>query len=71
VLIGTDGVWESQNLDGQSFGKARVMDIVRAHRDESAERILQEVLAALDRFRGRAAQADDVTLVVVKAGSPP
>jgi sigma-B regulation protein RsbU (phosphoserine phosphatase) len=71
VLVGTDGIWETQNPNGERFGKGRAADAVRTHRDQSAERILQEVLNVLDRFRGRAAQEDDVTLVVIKAGDAP
>jgi sigma-B regulation protein RsbU (phosphoserine phosphatase) len=67
VLIGTDGVWETQNPDGEIFGKSRVSDIVRAHRGQPAERIVREVLEVLERFRGRADQEDDITLVVIKA----
>jgi sigma-B regulation protein RsbU (phosphoserine phosphatase) len=67
VLISTDGVWETHNPEGQTFGKTRVADVVQAHRDRSAEGIVQALLEALAHFRGRAAQEDDVTLVVVKA----
>jgi len=67
VLIGTDGVWETQNSKGKFFSRRKVRNIVKRHREETAERILQEVLGALDRFRGRADQEDDVTLVVIKA----
>jgi len=67
VLISTDGVWETQNPEGKTFGKARVAEVVKAHRDQPAERIVSEVLEALGRFRGRAAQEDDITLVVIKA----
>ncbi len=67
VLIGTDGVWETQNSKGKFFSRRKVRNIVKRHREETAERILQEVLGALGRFRGRADQEDDVTLVVIKA----
>jgi sigma-B regulation protein RsbU (phosphoserine phosphatase) len=67
VMIGTDGIWETRNPRGETFGKQRVADVVRAHRDRPAERILEEVLRELDRFRGRADQEDDVTLVVIKS----
>jgi sigma-B regulation protein RsbU (phosphoserine phosphatase) len=71
VLIGTDGIWETQNLKGEAFGKARVEDALRAHRNQPAEGIVQAVLETLEGFRGRAEQEDDVTLVVVKAGPRP
>jgi phosphoserine phosphatase RsbU/P len=67
VLIGTDGVWETQSPEGERFGKQRVAEVLRAQRDQPAERIVGEVLEALERFRGQAAQEDDVTLVVLKA----
>ena len=72
LLIGTDGIWETQNANSEKFGKDRVGRMpLRAHRDQAAEGIVQAVLKALEGFRGKAQQEDDVTLVVVKAGPRP
>jgi len=68
ILIGTDGIWESQNNQGQMFGKERFRDVVRAHARQPAESILQAVITELDKFRRPLEKEDDVTLVVVKVG---
>jgi serine phosphatase RsbU (regulator of sigma subunit) len=66
ILIGTDGIWESQNSRGQMFGKKRFRDVVRTQTRQPAAGILQAVITALDDFCHPLAKEDDVTLVVVK-----
>jgi sigma-B regulation protein RsbU (phosphoserine phosphatase) len=67
VVIGTDGIWETQNIDGEAFGKERFLDIIRAASDRKAQDICLEVTESVTRFRGSAEQTDDITLVVAKA----
>ena len=66
ILIGTDGIWESQNPSGEMFGKDRFRNIVREHSGKSAKQILSAVMVAIDNFSQAHQKADDVTLVVVK-----
>ncbi len=66
ILIGTDGIWESQNARGQMFGKKRFREVVRSQARQPAAGILQAVITALDDFCHPLAKEDDVTLVVVK-----
>jgi sigma-B regulation protein RsbU (phosphoserine phosphatase) len=66
ILIGTDGIWESQNDRHQMFGKKRFRDLVRARAGDPAKDILQSVIASLDEFRHPLEKEDDVTLVVIK-----
>jgi len=66
LLIGTDGVWETQNESGRMFGKTRLAALIREQASFSSESLLQAVMAALQDFRGSAKQEDDVTLAVVK-----
>jgi sigma-B regulation protein RsbU (phosphoserine phosphatase) len=66
VLIGTDGIWEARNADGELFGKETFQNIIRDNADKSAKRILWAVIDALDTFRYPLEQEDDVTLVVIK-----
>lgn len=66
ILIGTDGIWETHNGDGEMFGKRRLCEIIRANNENSAEEIQDAVLEALREFRGDLSQEDDVTIVVVK-----
>jgi sigma-B regulation protein RsbU (phosphoserine phosphatase) len=66
ILIGTDGIWESQNAQRQMFGKKRFKDLIRTHAHESAKDILHSVIKDLDEFRRPLEKEDDVTLVVIK-----
>jgi sigma-B regulation protein RsbU (phosphoserine phosphatase) len=67
LLIGTDGLWETQNASGEMFGKERLKALISRHAERSAEEILASVIDSLAAFRNSARQEDDITLVVVKA----
>jgi sigma-B regulation protein RsbU (phosphoserine phosphatase) len=66
ILIGTDGIWESQNTRREMFGKNRFKDLVRAHAEAPARDILQAVITGLEDFSRPLEKEDDVTLVVIK-----
>ncbi|TAL04527.1 MAG: stage II sporulation protein E, partial [Rhodospirillaceae bacterium] len=66
LMIGTDGIWETQNEAGHSFGKEGLMNVVRATAHLPAAEICNFVAERLREFRGSVPQRDDVTLVVVK-----
>jgi sigma-B regulation protein RsbU (phosphoserine phosphatase) len=67
ILIGTDGIWETENPHSEKFGKFRLRQIIRQHSKFSAQEILSAITQALAVFRDSAPQKDDITLVVVKA----
>jgi sigma-B regulation protein RsbU (phosphoserine phosphatase) len=69
LLIGTDGIWESQNAGGQMFGKERFRHVISAHARETAIEILLAVIDELNRFSHPLGKEDDVTLVVIKVNS--
>src|SRR5512139_1094886 len=52
ILIGTDGIWESENPQGEMFGKERLREIVRRIHLGTAEELVAAVTDAVDRFRG-------------------
>lgn len=66
IAIGTDGIWEAYNRDGQMFGKQRFREIIRENADRSADQIIDAVYNDLNSFRLGLKQADDITLVVIK-----
>ncbi|UCF94733.1 MAG: SpoIIE family protein phosphatase [Desulfobacterales bacterium] len=66
IVIGTDGIWESQNSHGQMFGKDRFRQLIQKHAHEPARRILKAVIETLDEFCASLERTDDVTLVVIK-----
>jgi sigma-B regulation protein RsbU (phosphoserine phosphatase) len=66
ILIGTDGIWEAHNPEGELFGKDRVYQIIRDNAYESAAAIQDAVLDTVREFRGKRSQEDDITIVVIK-----
>jgi sigma-B regulation protein RsbU (phosphoserine phosphatase) len=70
IAIGTDGIWESDNSQGEKFGRDRFRQTVKRHGRCSSQEILESLMENLAAFRQTAPQNDDITLVVVKAKSP-
>jgi sigma-B regulation protein RsbU (phosphoserine phosphatase) len=68
ILIGSDGIWETQDRHGETFGKERVRAIMKDHASRPAREILAALLAKLDSFRGPLKSQDDVTCVIIKVG---
>jgi sigma-B regulation protein RsbU (phosphoserine phosphatase) len=66
VIVGTDGLRETMNGQGEMFGRERLRDLIRRHADQSAEGIQEAVIKSLHRFRGEVPQEDDLTLVVIR-----
>ncbi len=65
----SDGVFESFNSAGEELGAAKIISVVREHREKSAKEIVGAVFGAATSFRGEAPQTDDQTAVVVKITS--
>lgn len=68
IAIGTDGIWEAQNPDGEMFGKERFKAVVRKHAHADAQEILDAVFEAVRLYSGFTHPDDDVTLVIIKYG---
>jgi sigma-B regulation protein RsbU (phosphoserine phosphatase) len=66
ILLGTDGIWEARNLQGEMFGKEPIYRTIRQNPALSAKEILTGIFNALNRFLEDRALEDDVTLVVIK-----
>jgi sigma-B regulation protein RsbU (phosphoserine phosphatase) len=66
IILGTDGIWEARNSDGELFGKDRLQQVIHANSRESARSISLSVLDTVEEFRGKGEQEDDLTLVVIK-----
>jgi len=68
LCIGTDGIWETRNPQGEMFGRQRLKDIIRQDSHLPAENILNYIIDSVRDFRAGARQEDDITLVIVKIG---
>lgn len=66
ILLGTDGVWEASDLQGNRFGKKPVYAAVRKHHHRNASEILDAIFCAQAAFQGGTKKEDDATLVVIK-----
>ena len=69
LLMYTDGVTEAQNKAGDFFDEQRLLNVLRSNKDQSAAKIQQAVLRALNRFTGSAPRDDDVALIVIRRAS--
>jgi sigma-B regulation protein RsbU (phosphoserine phosphatase) len=66
IAIGTDGIWEAFNRQGEMFGKERLRDIIRSQSGQSAGEILDAVYDRLNQFTAGRRSEDDITLVIIK-----
>ena len=66
IAIGTDGIWEAVNREGEMFGKARFRNIIRKNAHAAAGDILNAVYRELNQYTRGQRSEDDITLVVVK-----
>jgi serine phosphatase RsbU (regulator of sigma subunit) len=66
VVLYTDGITEATNLRDEMYGEARLEEVLAAHRHASAREIEEQVYTNVKDFTEGAAQADDLTMVVVK-----
>jgi sigma-B regulation protein RsbU (phosphoserine phosphatase) len=68
ILFLTDGVTEARTPDGTFFGEERALELVRAHRHESAREIVEHLYQAVGVFTRSEDQTDDITILVAKVG---
>ena len=66
LILYTDGLLEAHDPKMQLFGKARILEIVNALPETSAEEMIQIFLNKVALFAREAAQFDDLTLLIVR-----
>lgn len=66
IAIGTDGIWEAVNKEGQMFGKDRFRSIIRENAKTGANDIVNAVYGELSRYTRGQRPEDDITLVIIK-----
>jgi sigma-B regulation protein RsbU (phosphoserine phosphatase) len=69
LVLFTDGVIDARDLDGELLGESRVLDVLRARRAESPERIVDGVFALLEGHMGGVAAPDDQAVLVLRTGA--
>lgn len=67
----TDGFTEAMNASREEYGETRLVDLIEAHHQETAEQLYATVLKDVRRFVKDAPQHDDMTLLFVKGNGVP
>ena len=63
LFVYTDGVPEATDAHNEMFGTDRMLDVLRAHEQETPEAILAGMSGAVAAFVGAAPQFDDLTML--------
>ena len=66
IVLGTDGLWESLNRQGEMFGREPLIRMLNQYSDIDANGILTACLFALEKFRDGMPIEDDISIVVIK-----
>lgn len=66
VVIPTDGFYESVGNRKSLFGVNRMMDVVRKHRNQSANDIVPAMYTASCNYTQETPQKDDMATIVIK-----
>ena len=65
-VLHSDGIYETLNERGDSYGLDRLTQVVRERVHDDAEDVRDAIIADVEQFRGNALQEDDLTVVVAK-----
>lgn len=66
LVLYSDGVTETQQMDGSFFGEERLIESVLAASGNSAQDIHGSIIAGLRNFMREAPQSDDIVLSVIR-----
>ena len=66
VVICSDGVTEARNAEGDEFGRDRLTAALQGTHGMRPDAVMDTLMAAIREFVGVAAQADDITVLVVR-----
>ncbi len=66
LILYSDGITESENKDNEEFGVERLIEWVKARRQESLPALLQSLYQELTIWRGGGLAADDQTVVLAR-----
>jgi sigma-B regulation protein RsbU (phosphoserine phosphatase) len=66
LILGTDGIWETRNPEGELFGKNRLREVIRSLGNRPVSEIAKALEEHLDMYRGRFNPEDDITFVLIR-----
>jgi serine phosphatase RsbU (regulator of sigma subunit)/anti-sigma regulatory factor (Ser/Thr protein kinase) len=70
LVLYTDGVIDALAATGETFGEARLIAALNAAPERSTTRLIEEVMATVDRFVGDTPQADDIAVLALRYHGP-
>lgn len=66
VVVCSDGVTEARDVNGEEFGRDRMLEALVSCHGQKAEAVLELLLNAVSRFSAGAPQADDITVLALR-----
>ena len=63
----TDGMTEAASPEDREFGDEGVLRVLRAHRSQGAQAVLDALVRSVEAWTGPAGCSDDLTALVLKA----
>ena len=70
VVVCSDGVTEARNLEGEEFGRERLVTALAQAHGARADTALDALLGAVRKYSAGTAQSDDITALVLRYGGP-
>lgn len=67
LLLYTDGVLDATDAQGRRFGHERLNEIMSTSRQMTSIEVCDQVFKAILEYQGASPQADDITLVAIRA----
>ena len=67
LVLFTDGISDARDDRGRVLGEKRVLEVVKARRAESPQRVVDGVFALVEGHMGRVTPEDDQALVVLRS----
>lgn len=64
----TDGVIEAMNAEAKPFGRDRLLEVLREHREVNPSGLIKQVRKAVTQFVGGAEPSDDITMLAARIG---
>lgn len=65
-MVATDGFFEYEDPTEEQFGEERVAEVLRSNRTEPMAGLIERLVSAIDAFARGTAQADDMTVVLIR-----
>jgi sigma-B regulation protein RsbU (phosphoserine phosphatase) len=71
LIVGTDGLWEARNQDGEMFSVERFRQLMATWHHKTAKEICSQILTRVKQFSCNDELDDDMSLLIVKVPQPP